>query len=1149
MNKVRLGAIMIVSSFLLAANGAKAVKSKSFARESPRQRIERIDAAKEGELRLRPTFVSCGFSFGAAQPVEGAQLEFREKGAAGWTPGKPALLYFKETKDYRGSILDLKEDTQYEMRLVAGGKAFAEGSFRTWASEVPVARTVVLDPDTFKTPFVISDRGTADGWIRYTAKKGSTLRNTNAALCSFAVTNAAYVLIDDIILRDYTGESRWVVTLSDSENVRVRNCDFAGWGRRPARVDYSRLEWLYGPGYGRDEDKNGQVIDYDGAVTLGHGAQGAVIERCWFHDAVPNSCSWYYSHPKGPQAIVASGCGPCTVIRWNDFTGSDDHRWNDAIEGPGNFVTRGGLNRDADIYGNFFMFANDDGIEMDGGQQNLRCFGNRFEACNSGVSVQGCMVSPSYVYDNMISSLNNRFGPGGQTIKLGGGGFGPEATTFIWGNLLWGVGSGMSLWPELRVIANRNIFCGTNQVVKGESPVSVIAKDNVFGANVAERDLDPAYPKRPTGFVLDCVRRSDFTLRGGKLSSSAFTVTAKAVGDAVTDFTVAQDLVMDWLDVSPKAGRIAPGADVKFTVRLNAEKMRGRRHWRACFLVRGSNGLSRPVSILAEDLDYESVLFPAKPGEYALYSEPFSLKKGGKQEWTFDVPRAGRYWIYIHGTMSTPDTFGTRFKPHLRVLLDGAPVKDCFDPKKDKSGRSSASNLPSESVQYVKKHPTWSMVVPNHMLGRAVWHWDFDKPGRHTLSLTALGNCEYEFDRLALTDAPRSFETEAESRRRETVFLGLPEKADPARVSRIVTEQFLRTQPESYCPPGYSSPAGYAKKGYGGGKYIQYSVASIWVNALECARYAGHKDLEEKLIRLYDDYQPGGPKNACCSHPYHVDFTVFGAVPYQIYLQSGNPVALAEGNRYADTQWEPPSENTLNRNGSLPMEEQQKLWKDGYTAQTRLWIDDMYMIIALQSQAYKATHDRKYIDRTAREMCLYLDKLQLKDGPAKGLFYHAPDVPYVWGRGDGWMAAGMTLVLKTLPKDSEYRARIMEGYLAMMSALLKYQRADGQWSQLVTRPDDPRNWAELSCTGMFAYAFISGVRQGWLDPVTYGAAARKAWIAICESLDEYGNVPDVCCGTNRKDDAEWYFNRPRINGDPHGQAPVLWCAGALLEQR
>ncbi len=102
MNRVKLGAVMIACSLLLAANGAKATKSKSFARESPQQRIERIDAAKEGELRLRPTFVSCGFSFGAAQPTEGARLEYREKGAAEWSEGNPELLYFKETKDYRG---------------------------------------------------------------------------------------------------------------------------------------------------------------------------------------------------------------------------------------------------------------------------------------------------------------------------------------------------------------------------------------------------------------------------------------------------------------------------------------------------------------------------------------------------------------------------------------------------------------------------------------------------------------------------------------------------------------------------------------------------------------------------------------------------------------------------------------------------------------------------------------------------------------------------------------------------------------------------------------------------------------------------------------------------------------------------------------
>lgn len=72
----------------------------------------------------------------------------------------------------------------------------------------------------------------------------------------------------------------------------------------------------------------------------------------------------------------------------------------------------------------------------------------------------------------------------------------------------------------------------------------------------------------------------------------------------------------------------------------------------------------------------------------------------------------------------------------------------------------------------------------------------------------------------------------------------------------------------------------------------------------------------------------------------------------------------------------------------------------------------MYMITIVQSEAYKATGDPKYINRAAKEMVLYLDELQHPNG----LFYHAPDVPYYWGRGDGWMAVGMTELLFNLPK-------------------------------------------------------------------------------------------------------------------------------------
>ena len=371
-----------------------------------------------------------------------------------------------------------------------------------------------------------------------------------------------------------------------------------------------------------------------------------------------------------------------------------------------------------------------------------------------------------------------------------------------------------------------------------------------------------------------------------------------------------------------------------------------------------------------------------------------------------------------------------------------------------------------------------------------------------------------------------------------------PEGKDPAVISARITDQFLSGRPEDYHPQGY-----HGNKGYGWKRHVQYSVISLWVNAIECARLRGDREREEKLVRLFDDFLPGGKLAHCCSRPYHVDDTIFGALPYEIYLGTKEPKYLALGNYYADTQWTPPCDGTVKERHALPRERQEEFWKGGYTPQTRLWIDDMYMITVLQSQAYRATGNRVYIDRTAREMCLYLDELQLKEGPAKGLFYHAPDVHYVWGRGDGWMAAGMALVLDRLPEDSEYRARIMSGYRLMMETLLRFQRADGLWNQLVDRPDDPRNWGETSCSAMFAYAFVTGVKRGWLPKETYGPAFRKAWLALCDHLDEFANISDVCVGTGKKDDLQYYFDRPRVNGDPHGQAPMLWISSVLLEKK
>jgi len=245
----------------------------------------------------------------------------------------------------------------------------------------------------------------------------------------------------------------------------------------------------------------------------------------------------------------------------------------------------------------------------------------------------------------------------------------------------------------------------------------------------------------------------------------------------------------------------------------------------------------------------------------------------------------------------------------------------------------------------------------------------------------------------------------------------------------------------------------------------------------------------------------GGKYEKTVGRMYHVDDAISGVIPCAIALATGDAAMRKLGLTYADTQWTPPCEASKRARHALPGAMQEKLWAEGYTPQTRFWIDDMYMIIALQTMAWRITGDAKYLDRTAKEMCLYLDRLQIRREELKGLFYHAPDAPYVWGRGNGWMAAGMAMILSYLDGSSPYRKRILDGYGDMMATLLRFQRSDGLWGQLV---NEPESWGETSGTAMFTYAFLVGIRNGWLDRCVYQSAADKAWEKHCSMLDNHG---------------------------------------------
>jgi unsaturated rhamnogalacturonyl hydrolase len=340
---------------------------------------------------------------------------------------------------------------------------------------------------------------------------------------------------------------------------------------------------------------------------------------------------------------------------------------------------------------------------------------------------------------------------------------------------------------------------------------------------------------------------------------------------------------------------------------------------------------------------------------------------------------------------------------------------------------------------------------------------------------------------------------------RQDDFNNWPTGASPAEIGKRVAENFVAGK------FGFETIAQR--------RFVIYPEVCAWYGSLTVAGLTGDRDLQTRLInKLNLLLTPEGSQRI--SQRAHVDYRVFGVVPLEIFIQTKDKKFLELGKIFADKQW---AANTT----------------DGITAEARYWIDDMFMITALQVQAYRATRDAKYLDRAAWAMSAYLDRLQ----QSNGLFYHGTNAPFFWGRGNGWVAAGMTELLRSLPENHPRRAYIMASYKKMMAALLQYQGEDGLWRQLL---DHPEAWPETSCTGMFAFALVTGVKNGWLDKKSYGPAARKAWLGLIGYLDNDANVREVCVGTGKGTNVEYYLNRPREIGDLHGQAPILWTASALL---
>jgi rhamnogalacturonyl hydrolase YesR len=113
--------------------------------------------------------------------------------------------------------------------------------------------------------------------------------------------------------------------------------------------------------------------------------------------------------------------------------------------------------------------------------------------------------------------------------------------------------------------------------------------------------------------------------------------------------------------------------------------------------------------------------------------------------------------------------------------------------------------------------------------------------------------------------------------------------------------------------------------------------------------------------------------------------------------------------------------------------------------------------------------------------------------------------PVFWSRGNGWVIAGITRILQSLPESDDSRPWFKIRFRVMAASLKSKQQRSGFWRpSLLDSEDVPV--PETSGTGLFCYALAWGVNKGLLDRSRFEPVVRRAWNALERAVKKSGRL-------------------------------------------
>lgn len=234
----------------------------------------------------------------------------------------------------------------------------------------------------------------------------------------------------------------------------------------------------------------------------------------------------------------------------------------------------------------------------------------------------------------------------------------------------------------------------------------------------------------------------------------------------------------------------------------------------------------------------------------------------------------------------------------------------------------------------------------------------------------------------------------------------------------------------------------------------------------------------------------------------------------------------------------------------------------------QMWLDGLYM-----AEPFYAEHTTRY-EAPEKRAAAYEDicKQFLIIGAhtfdhRTELFRHAWDESrsmfwadrktgqsaHAWGRALGWYCMALVDVLPFIPEETPGRIELSDLLRDIMEKVSKYaDPKTGMWYQVIDSPGKEGNWLESTCSAMFTYTYLKGVRTGELDASwsDYALKCYKNLVKTFVGKDRDGllELRDCCAVAglggkeNRSGTYEYYIGEKKTTNDPKGLGPLVWAA-------